>query len=365
MKNIIIIATACRTSGALTIYKQFLTHLKYCIGDNRYYIFVDPSMPKVIMDNVEFIEYDTQRYIDRILFDWKNCKKILQVKGIVADVVVSLQNTGVKCLDSHRTLIYYHQSIPFYPNKWNPFKKSERLLFYYKHVYPLFVRTSLNKKTDVVVQIPFVKKGFVKLFKFPLNKVHVLFPDIEKIDSDTIEPFDFKDQKYHLIYPATSYTYKNHIVIIEALRLIKMSNPTLLSRIVIHFTFNKDENPSIAGKVRCYQLDEVVSFDGQIEHGKLLTMCKSSKALLFPSEIETLGLPLIEAAQLGIPIIVSDMDYAKEVLVDYSGQYYVHPHDYLGWARAIENICMTDKEIIPLRQGAESSWTDFFRIINY
>ena len=67
--NIIVLASATRSSGALTIYKQFLSHLPNYVKDNRYFIFVDPSMPQPEIENVEYIHDSDHSYKHRMYMD--------------------------------------------------------------------------------------------------------------------------------------------------------------------------------------------------------------------------------------------------------------------------------------------------------
>lgn len=363
MKNIVVIATASRASGALSIYKQFLSHLKKHIGTDKYFIFIHPTMPKELIAGVEYVEIDTTNYLKRIYFDWFGCKKKLQSKGIKPDVIISLQNVMVRGGDRCKSVVYYHQPLPFYKQRWNPFKKDERALFYYKYIYPLFVKLSLNKDTKVIVQIPFIKRGFVKKFNFIEENVYVLFPDVERIDVERIEPYKYQSGTINLIYPATPLLYKKHITIIEALRIIKEKNYAI-NPIKVYFTFNKGENNFIDSKVEEYELQDMVVYLGVVSHEILLSMYKSCSALLFPSVIETLGLPLLEAASFGKPIIVSDLDYSREVLLGYNGQKYITPNEYELWADAIVDCIKNEKEIYPLKYSDKSSWNDFFELIN-
>lgn len=45
--NIFVIATTLQAGGGITIYKQFLSHLPKYIGQNKYWIFINPVLPKV------------------------------------------------------------------------------------------------------------------------------------------------------------------------------------------------------------------------------------------------------------------------------------------------------------------------------
>jgi glycosyltransferase involved in cell wall biosynthesis len=59
----------------------------------------------------------------------------------------------------------------------------------------------------------------------------------------------------------------------------------------------------------------------------------SARALLFPSLVEGYGLPLVEALQVGTPVIASDLPVFREI-----GQGvpdFLDPRDERGWEEAI------------------------------
>ena len=361
--NIIISSAALRSSGGLIIYKQFINHLFLEVKNDRYYVFVDESMPKPNINGVKYIVVDLKSFIKRIKFDYIGCAHILNKMGVRADVIVSLQNTCVNYGSKCRNILYYHQSLPFYNQKWNLFKKDERILFLYKHIYPCFVKSLLKKKDQIVVQIPFIKKGFVKKFKMPEDNVHVLFPDTEKISVDDVEIYNWNDNRLHFMYPATAFSYKNHITLINAIYRIKTSNPTLLRLFKLHFTIAPEDKPDLYKHIKEYHIEDSIDFMGNVSHEKLLSMYKSCIALVFPSTIETLGLPLIEAASFGLPIIASDLDYAKEVLNGYEGATFICPKDDMAWGEAMTNLILHPIKFHPLSQITRSSWSDFFKLI--
>jgi glycosyltransferase involved in cell wall biosynthesis len=51
--------------------------------------------------------------------------------------------------------------------------------------------------------------------------------------------------------------------------------------------------------------------------GEVYHYISNSIALVFPSRTESLGVPLLEASGLGVPIIAPDLDYVNSVIDNY------------------------------------------------
>lgn len=359
-KTIVVLSSATRFSGSYMIYKQFISHLPAYINEYKYYIFIDPAMYHPQINGVEYIFESNHSWARRIYMDQIGWNKVLKKKGIHPDLVISLQNTAM--ITNLPQILYYHTPLSFYPNKWNPLKKSERGMFLYKYVYPVFVKRTLSKKTHVIVQIPFIKKAFMRQFHWPDEMMHVMFPDLEKINAQAIKPAAFPKEEYHFVYPATPLPYKQHKTIILAVKYLRDNNSGIGERIRVHFTVTSQDFPDLYRFVHSNNLENQIIFQGKIPHEKLLEMYQSSVGLLFPSTIETLGLPLIEAARFGLPIIASDMDYAKEVLDGYEGVEFIPYNNYTEWAEQMKVICLNRKRF-PAMTERMSSWPDFFQLI--
>lgn len=358
--NIVVLASATRSSGALTIYKQFLSHLPNYVKDNKYYIFIDPSMPQPEIENVVYIHDSDHSYKHRMYMDKEGYMKDMKDRGVTPNVVFSLQNTG--CATNCKQVIYYHQPLPFYPQKWNPFRKAERTMFLYKYIYPFFVKRTLKRDTEIIVQIPFSKKGFVKRFNYNPDMVHVAFPDVEKIDVSSVVPHDFDNSGCNFVYPATAPAYKGHLTIAKALEIIKYKDKAAFDNIRIHLTIGQHDNTEFSDYIKNHELSHCFVFHGSIPHSQLLAFYKGARGLLFPSTIETLGLPLLEASAFGLPIVGSDLDYAHEVTNGYEGVVFVHPKQYEGWADNILKLCYSNTTYPPLKFDI-SEWPKVFNTI--
>ncbi len=363
--TIILNVTAARSSGALSILNQFVSHIPPT-DNNQYYLFVDTNYKEVVQAaNIKYIHIDTRSWRRRIWWDEYGFRQYVKKKGLQPSLIISLQNTRVKFDKSIPQLIYYHQSLALFPKKWSLFKRQETLFFLYKNIYSWFVSRSINENVFFVVQIPSIKEAFLKRFSIPKEKIYVIPPEVQTIDYGKVFQIQFADDKRHFIYPATPYLYKNHALLLRALRVIKERNTALFQRIKLHFTL-KENNPlglkELAGSLG---VEEAIVFEGVLPFQQLLSYYKSMDALLFPSYIETFGLPLLEAAGAGIAIVASDLPYAHDVVGGYEGVSFLNYEDAEAWASAIESLCEQEKKTYssfhyPTDRG---NWNDFFALI--
>lgn len=84
---------------------------------------------------------------------------------------------------------------------------------------------------------------------------------------------------------------------------------------------------------RCVAIKGSVTEFGDLSDGEVQAVMKASTALLFPSFVEGLGIPLLEAAALDLPCIVSDIPVFREIAP--TGTVFLDPLDGPGWKREI------------------------------
>lgn len=341
-KYIIVNATALDRSGALSILRQFVENIPQ--DERKWLIFVSPEIS--LSSSNPFVRIEpivgVKTLHKRLWWDAFGLKRWLNKHEVEPVAAVSLQNTGFKVGRSVPTYIYYHQPLPFFPFSWNPFKKQERTFWFYKHIYPLFVDLFLKKSTKIFVQLEFIKKGFAKRFKHPKELIGVFNPDV-MLSEISVEGKTNSCNKKILIYPAMPHFYKNHRIIEEALKFTD-------AEIEILFTTNLNDR-----KVD----DERIKYIGMQTYEKICQFYHTCDALLFPSYIETFGLPLLEAAMTGMPIITADLPYAREVLRGYEGVKYVTFDDPEAWAKAIENLRKGER-FTPIDISDRPGWKELF-----
>lgn len=358
---ICVLATASAKRGALTIYNQFINALTSMAGPDEWHVFIDEGMPMPEINHVHYHVCHTKGF-GRFWFDFVKFRKLLKQEGIIPDVVFSLQNTGAFCRAS-RTVIYYHQSLPLYHYQFKFFDKSIKENLFYSFFYPCYVRLFLNHKSFVAVQTETTKTLFGAKYKFPLERIGVYFPSTEKIDIHQVIQYSYEKDTYNFLYPSMGASYKEHITLAYALNILKSKEPDLAKKIRVHFTVEEGNLLDVEKYIVKNDLCDNFVFHGSITHQQVLSMLASSHGLLFPSVVESSGMPLIEAAELGVPIVANDMEYVYDSLSSYKGLKAVQIHDYQEWADRIRELCLNMGRYQPYVLNEDDSWKRLFVLI--
>uniref|UniRef100_UPI0013B3AD0C glycosyltransferase n=1 Tax=Chromobacterium haemolyticum TaxID=394935 RepID=UPI0013B3AD0C len=200
--------------------------------------------------------------------------------------------------------------------------------FLYKHFYHLFIGAFLRVSDHVVVQTKWMQLA-VKERKWVFDgNVHVMKPGSFFGHSKRGAPEKLINGEY-IFYPASAMPHKNHILLARALNKIK-SNEELKLVVTIHRGENKEFDKIVAR----HDLQDKVCYIGYQESLSMESLYFYARAIVFPSKLETYGLPLIEAASMGKYLIVADMDYSREVLQGYESVIFCNPDDEKQWALA-------------------------------
>lgn len=370
-KTVFVNATAATEGGALTILKQFLKGIsKYSNKNNLYYIFCSLEELKTYeRENTKIInDIKGKKWLDRIKWDLWGLYNWGKKKDIRADLIISFQNTGINYYGNVAQLIYLHQSIPFAEGiNWDFLNKNERFLWFRKNIYKKIIKYTIRKNSYIVVQTEWMKDAVIKQFNWNPKKISAIKPNIKSIPLEKVPEIDFNDNKFHIFYPANTAKYKNHELIINALKYIKDSKPEIYKNLIIHFTFDSslsnNINAVLINLIKDLQVDEHIKCEGKISYERVLSFYKSCDLMFFPSYIETFGLPLIEAANFGMPILAVDMNYAKEVIGDYEGVKFLNYEDSKLWAENTIDLYNKRIKYTPYNIKYNTSWKDFFVLI--
>ena len=360
MKNIVLIATAAKYGGALSILLQFLNNVP---SDFQLTAFVSVDTSILPQEsNIHYINPKVNSWIKRIIWEYWTFRRYCKKNNIQPNIIVSLQNTGVFYNKKVKQVIYYHQPVPLYPYQWSLLKKEQRVLWFYKNMYLFFVKLTITKNTVFIVQFDWIKKTLGNLLKKYQPNIKVIKASANDIDITNMDPHHLP-AKYNILYPASFLIYKNHIEIINAIVYLKETGR--LGNYTVYCIGSADVPQNLIKEINKHELEQHFVFLNYLPYKDLLRYVKSCDLIVFPSMIETLGLPLLEAASFGKTILVADLEYAREVIGGYQGAHFVPLHNPKAWGESI--ISLANKNInyesfSP--QDTLNSWSVFFNLIN-
>lgn len=98
-----------------------------------------------------------------------------------------------------------------------------------------------------------------------------------------------------------------------------------------------------------------------LDDGTVAALLQDARALLFPSLAEGFGLPPVEAAALGTPVISADLPVIREVMGSYP--VYLDPHDRYSWTETINEWANRSARMDrAYNRLAPPNWHDHFKI---
>jgi len=365
LKTIVVNATAAHTGGALTILRDFLDAISYQKKDlsYKYIIFTSFDVEYEISSSISIVNVGKKNYLQRLIWDYISFSRFLSKQKITPDLIISFQNTGVVYSRTCPQLIYFHNSFSLLPEKWSPFVKNERILWFYTNVYPFFVKALIKGNTLFVVQAEWIKNEFAKKFNVSDNKIFVIKPDVVGLPVLQELSLIGKD-KLSFFFPATAFKYKNHQLIFSILDEIKNINPEVSKLISINLTLTIEDIDQLGLTDRYNEWKDSIVLLGYISKEEMIKQFNICRALLFPSRIETLGLPLLEAASIGKFIIASDLAYAHETLGEYKSVSFIDPYNANEWAMKVIDCSKNENHTIKKQLPKTNSWLDFINLID-
>jgi glycosyltransferase involved in cell wall biosynthesis len=192
-----------------------------------------------------------------------------------------------------------------------------------------------------IVQTPSMKKLLISKFKDNISVI--ILPFVAGIASYSRESKYFRPinaHEYDFLYVASGEPHKNHEALISAWGLLANENlyPTLC------LTLDESTTSLFLNKLNLTERLKIYNV-GVLSHDDVLLLYKKSGALIFPSKLESLGLPLIEARRAGLAILASELDYVRDVL---DPDEVFDPDSPVSIARAVKRFLGIEQPPLPL-----------------
>ena len=308
-------------SGALAILDDFYRQIRTYSDKSVKWIFIVSTPKYKETKNIVVRRYPwvKKNWINRYFFDMVTTRGLL--KEFMPDKVFSLQNKGIPFYNKEQ-IVYLH--LPFIlTDHIFDIRKDGKKLWLYQNIVSKSIFRSLRKVDYTIVQTHWMKESLVKKAGICKDKIIIQEPDIS---TNNIGRYvDTAASKRRFFYPATAFTYKNHMTMLKALSYAQKAG---LHNYSLILTIRADENAltrELADYTKRNNLN--VIFGGPISREKVFELYTNS-VLLFPSYVESFGLPLLEARLTGTYVIASDCPFCREILEGYDKALFFDEMDY-------------------------------------
>jgi glycosyltransferase involved in cell wall biosynthesis len=324
VRHVVLSAVNIHTGGMLTIVRTFVRALtgtpafKRRAYDVTLFCHRSADYEDLAAPGLTLIEMPVSRtsWVVRLFFEYVWFGIWARRRDV--DVWISLHDITPN-VRARRRFVYCHNPVPFFRGpsawRWNPrFELFRRL---YKWVYVV----NLRRNDAVIVQQEWMRRAFVQRFGSDPARTIVAHPVARSVESPMAPAGRRDGSEIRLLFPAVPGAFKNFDVLLRAMRRLAGQPVRLI------LTLSGEENRFARALKRQYADLRNVDFIGYVPQAELFHLYEEVDAMVFPSLLESWGLPLSEFRSFRKPIFAADRDYAHETLSGYDHAAFFDPKD--------------------------------------
>ena len=158
---------------------------------------------------------------------------------------------------------------------------------------------------------------------------------------------------------------KNHILLLRLWKRLAERMGGAAPQLLLVGQRGWEADHALAMLDRCAAIQGAVVELGRCGDVELAGLLTGARALLMPSFAEGFGIPVIEALQLGIPVIATDLPVFREIAGDIPT--YLPSYDGIGWERAVLDFCGDTPErarqVLAMRGYRAPDWPGHFAVV--
>lgn len=234
----------------------------------------------------------------RLVAEWRLQRLVKE-----GDIVVCFGNLPPMFQNRGRVKVFLQNRYLFGRHNLSAFRWSVRLRLLAERFW---LRTKLTKSMQVFVQTPTMASELA----MELGSHACVLPFLP-----VSAPIKVTGQRrcFDFIYVATGEPHKNHRNLVEAWKLLAKDG--LFPSLCLTLDYQKERCLLNWVELQASADHLLIENIGLISRQEIERLYLVSGALIYPSLLESFGLPLLEAAAAGLPIIASELDYVRDVSV--------------------------------------------------
>lgn len=362
-KTIVVSAVNLVEAGTLAIMRDCLQYLSSLAADGEYRVIAivfDKDL--AFYPHIEYIEtqWPKKRWTNRLWYEYVSLKKISKQLSPVY-LWFSLHDTSPS-VTAERRAVYCHNSYSFY--KW----KLHDLLFapkialfavFTKYIY----KTNIHHNKYLVVQQEWFRDAMSTMFGIKKSNIIVAKPS--KIESQFLASKNQFDL-FTFVFAGSPNSHKNFETICKAAELLEADG---LSNFRVCITVKGTENKYAQWLFKQWGNLKTIDFIGYQKKEDLIVYYEKSHCLIFPSKVESWGLPISEYAAYNKLMILADLPYAHETAAGAKIVTYFNPDSALELANKMqmalngELTFFNDEPLLHYEEPFATDWKKLFNIL--
>ncbi len=325
--------------GHYTYY--LIKHLLAADKRNTYVLFLDSRVLNVDefrAPNVEIVYFPFYQYKSLLPVTYSHLLVSAIVSRAKVDVFHSPAST-IPLVYLKSSVVTIHDLAIYKHKKWFPGRQqfSTRIL----------VPRTLRQVNRIIAVSDATRRDIEEVFQIPSKKITVVHNGVLPVPaSELAEAHRAKlEAKYglkgqYVLFLGTIEPRKNLHRLIEACYLLRARKQFADVKLVIaggQGWLSRD----LVTYIEKLKMQDAVVFTGYVSHRTKVNLMKHASAFVFPSLYEGFGLSLLEAMEIGTPVVTSRVSSMPEVAGDAAEL--VDPEDVKDITRGISRVLLDDK----------------------
>lgn len=322
--------------GALSVYKDCLSSMLKSGVLNQYHVIAFVHRKEIFQEfvnEIEIVEIPNARknylyrfYYEYIFFYFYSCRRKIHIWFSIHDITPNVK--------ADKRYVYCHNAAPFLKKTKTVWKYSKTVYLmsvFYKYIYKIHIKCN----SAVIVQQNWIREEFKHMFG--VRNVIVAKPNVtvpESMAEDGSRKEKKSAEKIIFIYAAFPRVFKNYEVICKAAELLE----DIEEQFEVWLTIDGSENKYSRDIKNRYSRNSSIKWLGLMERNVLSELYQKSDCMIFPSLLETWGLPITEYKATGNPIIMADLKYAHETVGTYGQAVFFEPQNESRLAELMRNM---------------------------
>lgn len=340
MKTIVVSAVNLVVGGTLTILRDCLSYLSTLDKNEFRVIALVNNKALVGVEGVEYIElaWPKRNWINRL---WCEYVYMYRLSRKLAPVYLwlSLHDTTPN-VKADRRAVYCHNPFPFYDWKVKELYMCPKIVLFSLFSYYIY-RVNIYKNDWVIMQQKWIKDAFARMYKLDDRKMLVALPIKKDCHVDHVP---FVKSAYTFLYASSANSHKNFETLCEAARLLESEVGSDKFKVIL--TISGKENKYANWLSKKWGEVESIEFADFMSRERLYGYYNEVDCFIFPSKVETWGLPISEFGVTGKPMLLADRPYAHETAANTMFTSFFNPDDPQELKRQMKSLLLGDTSFL-------------------